>query len=105
MGYLNKENKEGLIDRTISRWATTDPIRRKTVIGFRGGKGGNPQPIGGERKVQLIMFTYLYRITEVRYKTLVGTDLYTGVKNTPWDVYRIKIDNKENIELLYDSSF
>lgn len=46
----------------------------------------------------------IYRITEVRYKTLVGTDLYTGVKNTPWDVYRIKIDNKENIELLYDSS-
>ena len=32
--------------------------------------GGNPQPIGGERKVQLIMFTYLniaviVRITEV----------------------------------------
>ena len=23
--------------------------------------GGNPQPISGERKVQLIMFTYLYR--------------------------------------------
>jgi len=26
---------------------------------LRGGKGGNPKPIGGERKVQLIMFTYL----------------------------------------------
>jgi len=28
---------------------------------LRGGKGGNPQPIGGERKVQLIMFTYLHK--------------------------------------------
>jgi len=23
-------------------------------------EGGNPQPIGGEQKVQLIMFTYLF---------------------------------------------
>jgi len=23
-------------------------------------EGGNPKPIGGERKVQLIMFTYLF---------------------------------------------
>jgi len=27
---------------------------------LRGGKGGNPKPIGGEGKVQLIMFTYLF---------------------------------------------
>jgi len=26
---------------------------------LRGGKGGNPRIYGGERKVQLIMFTYL----------------------------------------------
>jgi len=35
---------------------TTDLIRKKSVI---PASGGNPKPIGGERKVQLIIFTYL----------------------------------------------
>ncbi len=41
-------------------------MRKKTVIPALGEAhaqraiGGNPKPIGGERKVQLIMFTYLY---------------------------------------------
>ena len=68
--------KEQGIPPQVSRWAeiTTDPIRGKRMHRKeeRGNifstlsslfsllpTGGNPKPIGGERKVQLIMFTYL----------------------------------------------
>jgi len=58
----------------VSRWAEINaaqiPLEKKLSFPpmaaprlrggrLRGGKGGNPQHIGEERKVQLIMFTYL----------------------------------------------
>ena len=39
--------------------------------------GGNPQPIGGERKVQLIMFTYL----RGNYSPGIYTMAFQGIHN------------------------
>jgi hypothetical protein len=56
-----------LFDRQLSKWAEINapqtPLEEKLSFpphAFAGvNSGGNPKPIGGERKVQLIMFTYL----------------------------------------------
>ncbi len=48
-----------LLKTELSRQAEINAPHTISEKNCHSREGGNPQPIGGERKVQLIMFTYL----------------------------------------------